>query len=140
MRLHPVAMGRTEEKFCTKTPKARRAYYGARDCRAGWKEGSRAGPNARGTRQVSCIGGGQDSRRSGGIEIMKLPPFLLGTTLLFWGWQTGFLLPGALMAIIIESSRWVKLRWEFSEDDFSRVWTFCTIALLAATVYVFTSN
>jgi hypothetical protein len=71
---------------------------------------------------------------------MKLPPLLLGATFLFWGWQTGFLLPGALMAIIIESSRWVKLRWEFSEDDFSRVWTFCTVVLLAATVYVFTSN
>jgi hypothetical protein len=71
---------------------------------------------------------------------MKTPPFLLGAALAFWGWQTGFLLAGVLMALVLEGGRWVRIRWEFSEQDFTRVWTFCSVLLLAAVVYAFTTN
>jgi hypothetical protein len=65
---------------------------------------------------------------------------LLGAALLFWGWQTGLLLPSAIMAIVLEGARWLKVRWEFSNDDFVRIWTFCTVVLLAAAIYAFTSS
>jgi len=68
---------------------------------------------------------------------MKTPPFVLGATLLFWGWQTGLLVPGAVMAIVLEGSRWVKLRWELADDDFKRIWTFCALLFLAVAVYGF---
>jgi len=71
---------------------------------------------------------------------MKPPPFLLGAGLVFWGWQSEFLLPGLAMALIVEAARFTKMRWDFSEEDFSRVWTFCSLLFLAATVYAFTSN
>jgi len=71
---------------------------------------------------------------------MKAPPFLIGSSLVFWGLQTGFLLPAVLMAVILESSRWVSLRWELSEEDFSRIWIFCTLLLLGAAIYAFTAN
>ena len=71
---------------------------------------------------------------------MKPPPFLLGVALLFWGWQSDFFIPGALMAVVLEAARFVRLRWEFSEDDFSRVWTFCSLLFLAAVVFAFTAN
>ena len=71
---------------------------------------------------------------------MKPPPLLLGATLLFWGWQSGFLLVGALMAVVLESARVVKARWEVSDEDFSRIWTFCSLLFLAAAVYTFTAN
>src|SRR3954463_11685774 len=71
---------------------------------------------------------------------MKPPPFLLGATLLFWGWQTGFLLVGALMGAVLEGARFIKGRWDFSDDDFARLWTFCTLLFLAAAVYAFTAN
>jgi transglutaminase-like putative cysteine protease len=71
---------------------------------------------------------------------MKPPPFLLGAALLFWGWQTGFLIVGGLMAVALESPRVIRARWEFSNDDFSRIWTFCTLLLLAAAIYGFTAN
>jgi transglutaminase-like putative cysteine protease len=71
---------------------------------------------------------------------MKTPPFLLGAALLFWGWQTDFFVEGAVMAVVLESARWVKARWEFSEEDFNRIWTFCALAILAATAYAFTAN
>ena len=71
---------------------------------------------------------------------MKAPPLLLGATLVFWGWQTGFLHAGILMAVLLESARFVTLRWEFSDDDFSRIWTFCTVLFLATAIYAFTDN
>jgi len=71
---------------------------------------------------------------------VKPPPFLLGAALLFWGWQSDFLLPGAGMALIIEAARFTKARWDFSDDDFSRIWTFCSLIFLAASVYAFTSS
>src|SRR5262245_21300276 len=76
----------------------------------------------------------------GNFSFVKTPPFLLGATLLFWGWQTGFLVVGAIMDAALESARFIKLRWEFSDDDFNRVWTFCTLLSLAALVYAFTAN
>ena len=71
---------------------------------------------------------------------MKTPPFLLAAALLFWGWETGFLLAGALMGILIESPRWTRLRWELSDKDFGRIWTFCSVVLLAAVVLAFTAS
>ncbi|HVV01825.1 MAG TPA: hypothetical protein VHH88_10720, partial [Verrucomicrobiae bacterium] len=68
------------------------------------------------------------------------PPFLLLGTLLFWGWQTDFLLVGALMGVILEGSRWIRLKWEFEDEDFRRIWLFCALVLLAAAVYAFTAS
>jgi protein-glutamine gamma-glutamyltransferase len=71
---------------------------------------------------------------------MKTPPLLLGAALLFWGWQAEFLFAGAIMAVILEGARVIKWRWEFSDDDFSRIWTVCTVMFLGAVVYAFTDN
>jgi len=71
---------------------------------------------------------------------MKPPPLLLGAALVFWGWQAELLLPGALMAVLIESALVFKARWELADEDFRRVWTFCALLLLAATLYAFTAN
>src|SRR5437016_2922170 len=71
---------------------------------------------------------------------MKTPPLLLGAALLFWGWQSGFLVVAALMAAVVESPRWIEARWDFSNEDFRRIWTFCTLLLLATAVFAFTTN
>ena len=71
---------------------------------------------------------------------MKPPPGLLGATLLFWGWQTEYLVVGAVLALILESSQFFRARWDFAEEDFKRIWTLCTLLLLTATVYSFTAN
>lgn len=64
----------------------------------------------------------------------------MGATLLFWGWQAGFLPEAVGMAAILESSRFLKTRWEFTDDEFARVWTFCSVLLLAAMIFAFNSN
>jgi hypothetical protein len=71
---------------------------------------------------------------------MKTPPLLMGVTLLFWGWQAGFLPEAVGMAFILEGSRAIKTRWEFSDDEFTRVLTFCSVLFLAAMIFAFNSN
>ena len=71
---------------------------------------------------------------------IKTPPFLLLAVLLFWGWQSGLLLVGLVMGILLESAQYVRARWELSEADFRRILTFCTVLAFATAVYAFTAN
>jgi hypothetical protein len=71
---------------------------------------------------------------------MKTPPLLLGAALLFWGWQAGHLAEGAVMAAVLEGAQWSKARWDFTDEDFRRIWTFCALLLLGAAVYAFTAS
>ncbi|HEY1788615.1 MAG TPA: transglutaminase domain-containing protein [Verrucomicrobiae bacterium] len=71
---------------------------------------------------------------------MKTPPFLIGATLVFWGYQADYLIAGIVMAVILESSRFIKTRWEYTDDEFARIWTFCNLLLLAALIYAFNDN
>jgi transglutaminase-like putative cysteine protease len=70
----------------------------------------------------------------------KTPPFLLLAALLFWGWQSDFLLAGAIMGIVLESARFIPARWELTGLDFRRICNFCLLLALALVVYVFTTN
>jgi len=73
-------------------------------------------------------------------RVLKAPPLLLGAVLLFWGWESGLPLIGAAMGIILESAWLIKVRWEFSDTDFRRILTFCTVFAFAATLYIFTAS
>ena len=71
---------------------------------------------------------------------MTPPPFLLGAALLFWGWQTGILLPAVGMAVLLESARWVDWRLDFKREELDRVWDLCAALFLAAALYCFVSR
>ncbi len=71
---------------------------------------------------------------------MKTPPFLLGASLIFWGWQTGLWHLGVIMALVIEGSRLVKSRFDLSPSDFNRISDLCTLVLLGMFIYLFSSN
>jgi hypothetical protein len=66
---------------------------------------------------------------------MKTPPFLLLAALLFWGWQSEFLLFGALMGVVLEGARFIKARWELAEEDFRRILNFCILLVIVLAVY-----
>jgi protein-glutamine gamma-glutamyltransferase len=74
------------------------------------------------------------------LNVVKTPPLLLGATLVFWGWQTGHVFGGAAMAIVLEGARLLKVRWDFTDEDFRRIWTFCALLLLATALYTFTAG
>ncbi|HDN28018.1 MAG TPA: hypothetical protein ENG03_13200 [Thioploca sp.] len=68
---------------------------------------------------------------------MTPPPFLLGCTLLFWGWQSQLLPFAVPMAMILEGARWVGWRWALSDKDFNRVTDLTSLSLVMAAVYLF---
>ena len=64
---------------------------------------------------------------------MKTPRFYLGAVLLFWGWQVEFPWIGLCLALILESSRMVKTRFELHASDFNKFVDISTV-LLAGTI------
>lgn len=64
---------------------------------------------------------------------MKTPRFYLGTALVFWGWQVGFLWISLCLALILEWARMAKTRFELHASDFNKFVDISTI-LLAGTI------
>ena len=75
-----------------------------------------------------------------GLPALKMPPLLLLAALVFWGWQSGFLLAGAIMGVVLESARFTRARWSLDDADFNRIWTFCVVLTVALAGYAFTTN
>src|SRR5258708_7569767 len=71
---------------------------------------------------------------------MKTPQFLLGAALLFWGWAANFFVVAAVLAVLLESSRFLSLRWEFSDGELNRVWDLCTLLFLGAAAYLYSNE
>ncbi|MBI4256034.1 MAG: transglutaminase domain-containing protein [Candidatus Rokubacteria bacterium] len=71
---------------------------------------------------------------------MSTPPFLLGAAVLFWGWQTGLLLFGLAVAVLLEGSRVVTWRLELEPRDFNRVADLCALLFLGGAVYLFATT
>ena len=71
---------------------------------------------------------------------MNTPPFLIAAALLFWGWQTGQVVIGALAGALLESSRFIKARWSLSQADFNRLWNVCTVLFLGVGAYLLISE
>ncbi len=67
---------------------------------------------------------------------MNLPPFLLGSVLLFWGWQTHLLLFALPMALILETARWITWRLELTDNEFNRLADFTSVLFILTAVYL----
>lgn len=50
------------------------------------------------------------------------PKLLVGASLMFWGSMTGKPLIGLIMALVAESSNWLRWRWNFDEAAIARAW------------------
>lgn len=74
------------------------------------------------------------------MTTLRTPPLLIGASLLFWGWQIGLPLLGALLGALIEASRVVGLRWDLTEKDFRRIWDFTMFLFVGVLVYLFASG
>lgn len=62
---------------------------------------------------------------------------LMGAAWLFWGWQTGHPVLGALAAATVEAVRHRPLRWSLDADDYERIWDLSGIAVLATAILLF---
>lgn len=65
----------------------------------------------------------------------QAPPYLLGTTLVLWGILSGHVVFGVVTAMLLESHRWTKWRWPFTDQDYIRVWNLCVALFLIVAVF-----
>jgi hypothetical protein len=70
---------------------------------------------------------------------MSLPPFVLAAALAFWGWRSGHYAAAAVLAILVEGPRYVRLRFELRHTDFARVADLCTVLFVALLGWLFLS-
>lgn len=67
----------------------------------------------------------------------RIPPLLLGITVLFWGWQTELWFLALPIALVIEGSRLVPWRWHLATAEFRQVANLCALLLLMQILYLF---
>lgn len=67
---------------------------------------------------------------------MNTPPFLIAAVLLFWGWQSGHLLLGALAGAVLECSRIIRFRWSLTQQDFNRLSNICLVLFLGVGTFL----
>lgn len=67
---------------------------------------------------------------------MKMPRFLLGAAVLFWGWQTGLWFLALPIALVLEARHVVPGRWDVSEEDFRRIFSVAVVLVVSFTVYL----
>lgn len=72
--------------------------------------------------------------------MLTTPPLLMGATLVFWGMQTGLLLIGAVLGVMIEASRLVSRRIDFTFTDYNRIWDLSTSLVALGAMYCFVSR
>ncbi len=65
---------------------------------------------------------------------MSAPPFLIGAVLVFWGWQSDNLVAGALLAVLLEGARRLKLRFELGPGEHATIADLSTIGFVLLAV------
>lgn len=65
---------------------------------------------------------------------MTLPAFLVGASLLYWGWETSNLLLAAPLALVLELVRRLDTRFDMEPVAYQRLSDLCTVAFVALAV------
>jgi protein-glutamine gamma-glutamyltransferase len=66
--------------------------------------------------------------------MIATPPFLIGASLLFWGWQTGNWIAAAILAVLIETVRRLPLTFDLGATEHSWVADLCTVVFVGLVV------
>lgn len=66
---------------------------------------------------------------------MKTIPLTMACALIFWGYQTEFVILASLMAVVIELARVLNLGWDFSLDQVNKISDTCTVCLAGTILY-----
>ena len=66
--------------------------------------------------------------------MMATPRFLIGASLLFWGWQTGNWIPAAILALLLEGVRRLPLRFDLGATEHAWIADLCTIVFVGLVV------
>ena len=66
--------------------------------------------------------------------MIAIPPFLIGASLLFWGWQTGNWIAAVVLAVLVEAVRRLPLRFDLGAAEHSWIADLCTVVFVGLTV------
>nr|WP_321403147.1 transglutaminase family protein [uncultured Desulfobacter sp.] len=66
---------------------------------------------------------------------MKTIPLTLACALIFWGYQTGYMMFACLMGVVIELARILNIRWNPSLDQINKISDTCTVCLASTILY-----
>ena len=59
--------------------------------------------------------------------MITVPPWLIGASLLFWGWQSANGFFAVVLAVALEAARRTRLRFDLGAAEHARIADFCTI-------------
>ncbi len=62
---------------------------------------------------------------------MRIPAFFTGATVVFWGIESGNIIIGISVALLLEASNFISITWELSETDFVRISDFTSVIFLS---------
>jgi len=71
---------------------------------------------------------------------MIAAPFLVAAVLAFWGWQSGHLIVGLALGIVLEAPRYLKLRLDLGVVEHSRIADLSTVGFVALVVLLAASR
>jgi len=80
------------------------------------------------------------TQNTGSVLLPATPPFLIGSALLVWGWQCGFVLYAIAMAVLLESARFVHWRSPVTDKEFNHISDLSSVIFMVAVVYVFATR
>ena len=66
--------------------------------------------------------------------MIATPPFLIGASVLFWGWQTGSWIAAVVLAVLIETLRHLPLRFDLGTTEHSWIADLCTVVFVGLVV------
>jgi len=66
----------------------------------------------------------------------RVPPGLLGAALLFWGWRNDMLDLALAAAVVLELVHLIRVRWDFTDTEFNRIWDVCALILLGVGLFL----
>ncbi len=66
--------------------------------------------------------------------------FAVSLSLMFWGWQMGYIWLTIPMILVVESERFSKSKWNFTQSDFNRVADICTVILAGIIIFTITAG
>jgi transglutaminase-like putative cysteine protease len=67
---------------------------------------------------------------------VSLPPFLAGAAVLFWGWHSGNVVVAVPVAVLLETPRFVRLRFALDATDYARIADLCTVFFVGLAVVI----
>jgi len=74
------------------------------------------------------------------MQNIKIPRFLLGAALIFWGLQTGLWILAIPFALIVECSYFIPYQWDLSVADVKRVYRLCWLLFIILFIYLLITN